>query len=313
MRPDVVVMDIRMPRLDGIQATRRLLATGATTPRILVLTTFDLDEYVFEALRAGASGFMLKDAPPDRLITGIRTVASGEALLAPPITQRLIERYVTLPPAATARRERFQELTEREMEVLWLLTRGLSNAEIGEKLFLSGPPSRPTSRACCRRWACATGCKRSCLRTRAGSSSPDQTRRLRRQRQLLSKCANPGHAPAPVRRSSGLDRGRRHASIGTAATRRSETPSSTENARGAAVGCPCQRECRTRPQRPRETPCSPIASRWWPGPAPPKRSRGRVAIARWTARDGQKPVGAMLVTRAARAGRRLPPPAGRRT
>jgi DNA-binding NarL/FixJ family response regulator len=137
LRPDVVVMDIRMPRLDGIEATKRLVSHGGAASRILVLTTFDLDEYVFEALRSGASGFMLKDAPPQRLADAVRTVAAGESLLAPAITRRLIERYVSLPPADTARREHFGELTEREMHVVWLLTRGLSNAEIAGRLFVS--------------------------------------------------------------------------------------------------------------------------------------------------------------------------------
>jgi DNA-binding NarL/FixJ family response regulator len=137
LHPDVVIMDIRMPRLDGIEATRRLRAQGERAPRVLVLTTFDLDEYVFEALRAGAGGFALKDAPPRQLAEAVRTVASGEALLAPAVTRRLIERHVARPPADVARRERFEELTDRELEVLRLLTRGLSNAEIGERLYLS--------------------------------------------------------------------------------------------------------------------------------------------------------------------------------
>ena len=137
LHPDVVIMDIRMPRLDGIEATKRLKAQGERAPRVLVLTTFDLDEYVFEALRAGAGGFMLKDAPPRQLAEAVRTVAAGESLLAPAVTKRLIERYVSRPPADTVRRERFAELTERELEVLKLLTRGLSNVEIGERLFLS--------------------------------------------------------------------------------------------------------------------------------------------------------------------------------
>jgi DNA-binding NarL/FixJ family response regulator len=137
LRPDVVLMDIRMPRLDGIEATRRLIAAGETAPRVLVLTTFDLDEYVFEALRSGAAGFMLKDARPAQLADAVRTVARGEALLAPAVTRRLIERYVHRRPAETTLAARFQELTERELEVLQLLTRGLSNAEIGARLFLS--------------------------------------------------------------------------------------------------------------------------------------------------------------------------------
>jgi RNA polymerase sigma factor (sigma-70 family) len=137
LRPDVVVMDIRMPRLDGIEATRRLVAQDAERFRVLVLTTFDLDEYVYEALRAGASGFMLKDTPPERLADAVRTVAAGEALLAPEVTRRLIERHVTATKSEAALRERIGELTEREREILRLLTRGLSNAEIGSELFLS--------------------------------------------------------------------------------------------------------------------------------------------------------------------------------
>jgi DNA-binding NarL/FixJ family response regulator len=137
VRPDVVVMDIRMPRLDGIEATKRLVAYDADRFRVLVLTTFDLDEYVYEALRAGASGFMLKDTPPERLVDAVRTVAAGEALLAPAVTRRLIERYVNVGASDQLRRERFGELTEREAEILRLLTRGLSNAEVGAQLFLS--------------------------------------------------------------------------------------------------------------------------------------------------------------------------------
>ena len=135
-RPDVVLMDVRMPGLDGIEATRTLLS-GESPPRVLMLTTFDLDEYVYDAMRAGASGFMLKNAPPEQLADAVRTVAAGEALLAPSITRRLIEAFVQRPRVAEGKPDRLAELTARELDVLRQVARGLSNAEIAGELYLS--------------------------------------------------------------------------------------------------------------------------------------------------------------------------------
>jgi len=132
--PTVVLMDIRMPKLDGLEATRRILAADDSA-RILILTTFDLDEYVYEALRAGASGFVLKDDPPEQLLAAIRIVASGDALLSPAITKRVIEQFSRLP--RPERPPHLDELTERELEVFRLIAKGLSNAEIGEELYIS--------------------------------------------------------------------------------------------------------------------------------------------------------------------------------
>jgi DNA-binding NarL/FixJ family response regulator len=136
-RPDVVLMDIRMPGLDGVEATRRILAGAGPHPRILVVTTFDLDEYVYEAMRAGASGFLLKDTDPPELVRAVRLVHAGDALLAPSITRRLVERYTSRPAPGGRAPDRFAELTDRELDVLRQLARGLSNAEIAEVLFLS--------------------------------------------------------------------------------------------------------------------------------------------------------------------------------
>ena len=132
--PSVILMDIRMPELDGLQATKRILVAD-NGARILILTTFDLDEYVFEALKAGASGFVLKDDSPEQLIAAIRTVAKGEALLSPMITKRVIEKFVRISPPTPPKE--FEELSERERDVFRMMARGLSNAEIGTELYIS--------------------------------------------------------------------------------------------------------------------------------------------------------------------------------
>jgi DNA-binding NarL/FixJ family response regulator len=132
-QPNVVLMDIRMPTLDGLEATRRILAADELV-RVLILTTFDLDEYIYEALRAGASGFVLKDDPPEQLLAAIRTVAAGDALLSPSVTRRVIKQFTKLPPRTAP--TGFDELTSREHEVLQLLAQGLSNAEIGTQLYI---------------------------------------------------------------------------------------------------------------------------------------------------------------------------------
>jgi DNA-binding NarL/FixJ family response regulator len=139
-RPDVVVMDIRMPVMDGVEATRRLVSIGGTAPRVLVLTTFDTDEHVLAALRAGASGFLLKDVAPAEFVAAIRIVAAGDALIAPAVTRRLLERFTRLPvPGDTASATQLRDLTEREIEVLKLVAHGLSNREIADHLVLAEP------------------------------------------------------------------------------------------------------------------------------------------------------------------------------
>jgi DNA-binding NarL/FixJ family response regulator len=136
---DVVLMDVRMPRLDGVEATRRICAAGPDAPKVLILTTFDLDEYAFSGLKAGASGFMLKDVPPSELLSAIRSVHSGDAVVAPSTTRRLLDRFSPMLPSVEAkpRRAELTRLTDREREVMLLVAQGLSNGEIAGRLFVS--------------------------------------------------------------------------------------------------------------------------------------------------------------------------------
>jgi DNA-binding NarL/FixJ family response regulator len=135
LEPDLVLMDIRMPAVDGLETTRRLVTEAG--PKVLVLTTFDLDEYVYEAIRAGASGFLLKSSPPEQLVRGVRAVMGGDALLSPQITRRLLDRFIQRPPPSAHPPPELADLSEREIEVLRLIAEGNSNAEIAAALFLS--------------------------------------------------------------------------------------------------------------------------------------------------------------------------------
>jgi DNA-binding NarL/FixJ family response regulator len=176
LRPDVVLMDIRMPALDGLEATRRLLA-DLNPPRVLMLTTFDLDEYVYDALRAGASGFLLKDVRPEQLADAVRVVAAGDTLLAPTITRRLVEQYLRRPRPGAGIATALNSLTDRELDVLRLVARGQSNQQIADTLFLGESTVKPTSPTCSPNSTSATAPKPSSSPTKPDSSNPATTER----------------------------------------------------------------------------------------------------------------------------------------
>src|SRR6266498_3812699 len=165
-RPTIVLMDIRMPELDGLEATRRILAADDAA-RILILTTFDLDEYVYEALRAGASGFVLKDDPPEQLLAAIRIVAGGDALLSPAITKRVIKRFTRIPQPKPPRQ--LVDLTDRELDVFRLIVRASRTPRSAESSTSATRPSRHTSRTSSKNSTCATASRQSCSRTRRDS------------------------------------------------------------------------------------------------------------------------------------------------
>jgi DNA-binding NarL/FixJ family response regulator len=137
LRPDVALVDIRMPRVDGLAATREIVALPGPVPRVIILTTFDLDEYVFDALRAGASGFLLKRAPPEQLVQAVKTVAAGESVLSPAVTRRVIEEFTAHTPPAVMRPPALDTFTPRELEVFGLVAHGLSNADIAKRLYVT--------------------------------------------------------------------------------------------------------------------------------------------------------------------------------
>jgi len=174
LRPDVVLMDIRMPAMDGLEAARRLLA-DADPPRVLILTTFDLDEYVYDALRAGASGFLLKDVRPEQLADAVRVVATGDTRLAPAITRRLVEQYLRRPRPGTQKPAALDTLTDRELDVLRLVARGRSNQQIADTLFLGESTVKTHLTHLFANSASATGPKPSSSPTKPDSSNPGTT------------------------------------------------------------------------------------------------------------------------------------------
>ena len=195
--PDVVLMDIRMPGMDGLEATRLITAggRGGRPPKVVMLTTFDLDDYVYEALRAGASGFLLKDAPRHDLVAAIRAAAAGDALLAPSVTRRLIEAFARRPPAVSPAPSRLASLTARERDILLLLARGRSNAEIAAAPVRQRSHGQdPRRHTCWPSWACATGCRPCSWPTRPGWSS--RATQLRKGRGATP--VNRGRTAGPV-------------------------------------------------------------------------------------------------------------------
>ena len=270
LAPDVVLMDVRMPVMDGIEATRLITGTGtASAPRVLILTTFDLDEYVFEALRAGASGFALKSRPLDELLNAIRVVAEGEALLAPSITRRLIAHFSRASRLPPERRRDLEQLTEHEREVLSLLARGLSNTELAETLHASLPTVKThVSRILTKLGAGIAPSSWSSLTKRGSSRRREQPRRLNPVTPTGRSACPRSRRPARRRRAP--------AAVPPEGSPRSSRPGGDRTTLSWSARCRCRsarRTARRSRRRPRAWRAPPRRSSWRPGRSGSARPR----------------------------------------
>ena len=228
--PDVVLMDIRMPELDGLAATRQILAADEEA-RVLILTTFDLDEYVYEALRAGASGFVLKDEPPEQLLAAIHTIAAGDALLSPTVTRRVIEQFTRIPRPDPPKE--LEELTARELEILRLIASGLSNAEIGQELFISETTVKTHVTHVLAKLGLRDRVQAVVLAYQTGIFDPESLRRDERPRHGLSRAATRSRSRRPARGGAPRSRARASGTSGSSPSRSSGTRRRTSSSAGS--------------------------------------------------------------------------------